>query len=148
MKFSSLSTALGVLALMSFALHAPAAHADSKFRVSVGNGHHYSPVHHNSHRSHRNYHNRHHSGLTLSYGSDNYRLSLSTPSRIYNDYSNRTRGYSSHSYRSNNYTRACHKVSKTGYWRGEHARIGGTMCYDRYGNGYVVEGSRYLIGYY
>ncbi len=43
---------------------------------------------------------------------------------------------------------ACHPVSKDGYSRGRHARIGGTMCYDHYGQGYVVRGSRYVIHYY
>lgn len=43
---------------------------------------------------------------------------------------------------------ACHNVSKDGYAHGRNARIGGTMCYDRYGQGYVVPGSRYVIHYY
>ncbi len=45
-------------------------------------------------------------------------------------------------------SRACQPVSKTGYWHGRKAKIGGTMCYDAYGNGYIVNGSRYLIHYY
>lgn len=46
------------------------------------------------------------------------------------------------------YRKACHPVYKYGYHRGYRAKIGGTMCYDRYGNGYVVRGSRYVIDYY
>ena len=47
------------------------------------------------------------------------------------------------------YGRTCHTVSKTGYdGYGRKAKIGGTMCYDSYGNSYVVKGSRYVIHYY
>ncbi len=41
----------------------------------------------------------------------------------------------------------CHPVNKVGHWNGRHAKIGGTMCYNSYGTGYVVSGSRYLIHY-
>ncbi|MFQ5533200.1 MAG: hypothetical protein ACE5EM_00050 [Sphingomonadales bacterium] len=44
---------------------------------------------------------------------------------------------------------ACHPVSKPGYdHHGRRIRIGGTMCYDRHGEPYVVQGSRYIIGRY
>lgn len=46
------------------------------------------------------------------------------------------------------YGKACHPVSKSDYWHGRYAKIGGTMCYDHYGYGYVVPGSRYVIHYY
>ncbi len=47
------------------------------------------------------------------------------------------------------YGRACHAVSKVGYdGYGRKAKIGGTMCYDTYGNSYIVVGSRYVIHYY
>ena len=40
----------------------------------------------------------------------------------------------------------CHAVSKWGYDNyGQKAKISGTMCYDVYGQGYVVPGSRYII---
>ncbi|MCA1780229.1 MAG: hypothetical protein LC637_12865 [Xanthomonadaceae bacterium] len=42
----------------------------------------------------------------------------------------------------------CHKVYKRGYYHGREARIGGTQCYDKYGNPYVVAGSRYVAEYY
>ncbi len=42
----------------------------------------------------------------------------------------------------------CRKVEKDGYWQGKSALIGGTMCYDSYGQSYVVSGSRYLVRYY
>jgi len=44
--------------------------------------------------------------------------------------------------------RGCHPVWKRGHWRGYPAKVGGTMCYDAYGQGFVVRGSRYLIHYY
>ena len=50
------------------------------------------------------------------------------------------KGYTRHSY-------GCHPVSKVKWHHGRKARFGGTMCYDAYGNGYVVPGSRYFIGY-
>lgn len=42
----------------------------------------------------------------------------------------------------------CHKVYKHGYYHGRKARIGGTQCYDSYGNPYIVRGSRYVVEYY
>ena len=74
------------------------------------------------HRGHRGYHGRGHRGY--------YEGS-------------RRGGYGRYEQRSD-----CHAVSKVGYWHGHKALIGGTMCYDRYGNSYVVDGSRYLIRYY
>ena len=44
--------------------------------------------------------------------------------------------------------RECHGVVKNGYFNGRYAKIGGTRCYDHYGRGYIVEGSRYVIHYY
>lgn len=41
----------------------------------------------------------------------------------------------------------CHPVTKTAYHHGRLAKIGGTMCYDAYGNPYVVSGSRYVMHY-
>lgn len=51
-----------------------------------------------------------------------------------------------HQYR--RHASGCHTVSKTEYHHGRLARIGGTMCYDSYGNPYVVSGSRYVMHYY
>jgi len=51
-----------------------------------------------------------------------------------------------HSYRANGNS-ACHPVSKFGSWHGRPAKVGGTMCYNGHGRGYVVSGSRYLIHY-
>lgn len=41
----------------------------------------------------------------------------------------------------------CHEVTKVGHRHGQKALIGGVMCYDGYGRGYVVKGSRYVIRY-
>lgn len=46
------------------------------------------------------------------------------------------------------YARKCHGVVTDGYFNGRYAKVGGTMCYDRAGNGYIVDGSRYLVHYY
>ena len=61
------------------------------------------------------------------------------------------RGYAArHSYGSHSgHGRHCkpvHKFVPDGYGGG--TKIGGTMCYDHYGNGYVVPGSRYIIADY
>ena len=42
----------------------------------------------------------------------------------------------------------CHPTSKSGYHDGYEGRVGGTMCYDDYGDAYIVPGSRYLIERY
>ncbi len=41
----------------------------------------------------------------------------------------------------------CRPTTGTGYVNGRLAQFGGTMCYDAYGNGYILNGSRYFIGY-
>lgn len=47
------------------------------------------------------------------------------------------------------YLRHCRKVVKTGYDRfGRRAKIGGTMCFDRFGNSYILSHSRHVIHYY
>ncbi|MGA0395172.1 MAG: hypothetical protein ACO3MW_14055 [Rhodospirillales bacterium] len=51
-----------------------------------------------------------------------------------------------HAY-NDNHDGSCYPVKKKGYWRGHRAKIGGTACVDRYGNTYIVKGSRYLIRY-
>jgi hypothetical protein len=45
--------------------------------------------------------------------------------------------------------RACHPVIGQGFDRfGRRAKFGGTMCYDGYGNGYIVAGSQHVIHYF
>ena len=47
------------------------------------------------------------------------------------------------------YLRHCRKVVKTGYDRfGRRAKIGRTMCFDRFGNSYILSHSRHVIHYY
>lgn len=56
--------------------------------------------------------------------------------------------HSSHTYGRDysNYRKPCHQVSKIYHDEyGDPHRIAGTMCYDRYGAGYVVDGSRYHL---
>ncbi|MGH6620466.1 MAG: hypothetical protein ACREF6_13060 [Alphaproteobacteria bacterium] len=45
--------------------------------------------------------------------------------------------------------RPCHPVVGHGQDQfGRRAKFGGTMCYDRFGNGYVVAGSQHVIHYF
>ncbi len=43
--------------------------------------------------------------------------------------------------------RNCSPIQGNGTYHGRPARFGGTHCYDRYGNGYVVPGSAQFIYY-
>jgi len=42
----------------------------------------------------------------------------------------------------------CHRVYKRSHHDGRPARIGGTQCYDRHGQPYIVSGSRFVDRYY
>ena len=43
----------------------------------------------------------------------------------------------------------CHPVSRFGHDRyGRRAKLGATKCYDKFGHGYIVRGSRHVIHYY
>ncbi len=43
----------------------------------------------------------------------------------------------------------CREVTKFGHDRfGRRAKIGGTLCFDRYGNSYILSHSRHVIHYY
>ncbi len=47
------------------------------------------------------------------------------------------------------YSAGCRAVSKIDHDRfGRWAKFGGTMCYDRYGNPYILSHSRHVIHYY
>ena len=56
-------------------------------------------------------------------------------------------GYHQQAYQTRGGNSGCHPVNKYGHWNGRSARVGGTMCYNSHGAGYVVSGSRYLIHY-
>jgi hypothetical protein len=43
--------------------------------------------------------------------------------------------------------RGCRPTTGTGYLNGRPAEFGGTMCYDAYGNAYILRGSEHFIGY-
>ncbi len=43
--------------------------------------------------------------------------------------------------------RNCQPTTGTGYYNGRLATFGGTWCEDAYGNGAVIQGSEYFIGY-
>lgn len=61
-------------------------------------------------------------------------------------------GYRRNDYRRNTFAfvirKPCHATYKYGYAHGRRAKIGGTMCYDGYGNAFIVAGSRFVIAYY
>lgn len=96
---------------------------------------------HNSHRRHYSKHNRHNSHVSHRHHySKHKRHSYKYNSYRRNYYNGgRNRHYS-------NYRQPCHQVSKIKYDRyGVPHKIGGTQCYDRRGEGYIVSGSRYHI---
>lgn len=41
----------------------------------------------------------------------------------------------------------CRPTTGTGYLNGRPAEFGGTMCYDAYGNAYILSGSERFLGY-
>ncbi len=94
------------------------------------NRHHKKKRHgHKKHHNHGSHHHKHNNGgFFLSFGPHG-------PEFYNNRYDNQ-------------YARNCQDVVTDGYFRGRYAKLGGTMCYDRAGNGYMVDGSRYLIHYY
>lgn len=102
--------------------------------------------------SHHGHHGSHH-GSSYSYGYGYRPGSYGHKSRY--GYGGHRR--SSYSYgraygggnvgRSGYYSGGCKSVYKIDYWNGHKARIGGTECFDHYGNPYIVPGSRYIVEY-
>ena len=89
----------------------------------------YGQSHHGSHDYRQGYGHR--------YGHSSYRRG--------HDYGYGSgRSYASHDTASQD----CHATSKIGYLDGVKGKIGGTMCYDSYGDAFVVPGSRYVIDRY
>ena len=96
-------------------------------------------------------HGRRH-GFRLGHGGTKFFLSLAIPfAHFAFGHHGHRHYYGGHgayggSYR---YLRHCRKVVKTGYDRfGRRAKIGGTMCFDRFGNSYILSHSRHVIHYY
>ena len=157
MKIASLLLGACLVAGTMASLSAPAAardrhHGGSHVSVTIGwsNGYGFSSRHHGRYeRHHRPYFapRRHYRGH----------------GRHYRDRRHHAPRYYGHSRRHYSYTdgyragpryrshvpsaAACHPVFRFGIWHGRPAKAGGTMCYNAYGNGYVVSGSRYLIHY-
>ena len=100
---------------------------------------HYKKKHKKKRYKHSHGHYKHHH--KRDYG--NYRDSDHYPWRY--DKRGYKRHVKVHRYHGGGYD--CHPVKKKGYFHGRPAKIGGTMCYDRYGNGYIAKGSRYVIKY-
>lgn len=100
---------------------------------SAGYGHHSYGGHYNygRHSYSKNYFNYGHHN---SYGHQEYSYPRYR-SNQYNSYKN-----------SSSYNKPCHDVFKTTVDEyGQYQKIGGTMCYNSHGQGYVVSGSRYLV---
>lgn len=84
---------------------------------------------------HHNQHN-HHGNYSPGYSQNSYIQGYNSSGYYAN--------YPAHSY--SHQARPCHQVSKYIYDEyGNAHKIAGTMCYNNYGEGYVVEGSRYEI---
>ncbi len=103
-------------------------------QVSHKKKHHHKKKRHHK-RKHHNKHKKHHrSGVFFSFGN------------VFGAHDYNRRNYYNGGYQAG--PRDCHGVVKDGYFHGRYAKIGGTLCYDHRGSGYIVEGTRYLIQYY
>ena len=94
----------------------------------------YRGDYHRGHHAHRKHHAKRHYG-----GRYHHRKGYAVGKHRHR-HGYRGKGRAKHAY-------GCHPVSKVRWYRGRKARFGGTLCYDPYGHGYIVPGSRYLIGY-
>lgn len=101
-------------------------------------GGHHKYKHHGHHNFKHYGHHRHHSHRRHGHGHWNSGFSV----RIWDPYPPPViRHYS--------VARPCHPVVGHGQDQfGRRAKFGGTMCYDRFGNGYVVAGSQHVIHYF
>lgn len=78
-----------------------------------------------------------------------YRGSGHHDSTRHHDSGRHERGHGATSrYSDDHHGEDCRRVHKRGHFDGREARIGGTMCYDRHGEPYIVDGSRYVVEYY
>jgi len=125
--FAIASIALGVAAIASPAVAGGYSKGHGDYKRYGKPGHGYS--HNHGYRHNRNYWRRH--------GHHGVRVYAWKPLRHRPAYAHRR------------IVTACHPV--VGHGRdhfGRRAKFGGTMCYDRFGAGYVVAGSRHVIRYY
>ncbi len=97
---------------------------------------------------------RHRFGHGRRHGRTRFFLSLAVPFAYFvlgpHGYHRYYRGHGYGAYGgSYRYLRHCRKVVKFGHDRfGRRAKIGGTLCFDRYGNSYILSHSRHVIHYY
>ena len=123
--FKKITLTVGCLLLLSV-MSLPASAGSFSLGYSSGG-------HSNHHYSSRNHHSYDHHN---SYGYQQHNYSYYQQKRH-----SRTSYYGHLSYK-----KPCHQVYKTSVDHyGEYNKVGGTMCYDRYGQGYIVSGSRYHI---
>ena len=141
--------ALGALGVMGFS--SPAAASDVRVNLNLGwnGGYGYPRAHHKRYYGHHRPYVRRHYGGHHSYRRPHHRSHnqgyYRKPHRSYYNHSDGRRGHRNYSSYG---AQPCHPVNKEGRWHGRPAKIGGTMCYNRYGKGYIASGSRYLIHYY
>ena len=139
MKHNHLSVSLiGLLTILGGFLAQP---ATAGISISISSGHHYGTHHkHTAYRSH-SYKRDHY--YQRSYSRKHY--GHSDPYRTSKHY----RYQQQHGYKRHLGKYDCHTVTKWAYDNyGRKLKIGGTMCYDHYGQAYVAPGSRYVIHQY
>ena len=133
------SLLMTTLLLTASAFSAPAL-AGGGVSITFGSGHY-------SHHTGRHFHHR------RTYSSDAYhrnRRGSSAGRRHHQvhrkNYAPRTGFFAGHQQYHHGASQGCHPVHKwvTDHY-GKQTQIGGTKCYDAYGNGHVVPGSRYVI---
>ena len=94
----------------------------------------------------KHHYNRHHPSAHYNYNYG-YGHQNAYNYQQYNHPYYQQRNHNNNTYSRNRaYTKPCHQVSKTvidDY--GDYHKVGGTMCYDKYGQPYIVSGSRFRI---
>jgi len=93
-------------------------------------------------KKHYRHRNDHYQPSRYSHRNNYYQQPRYSKRHHYSSYNNDK--YSNRHYRQNH--QACHPVSKLKTNRyGRTTNIGGTMCYNKYGQGYIVKGSRHAL---
>ncbi len=147
---------------LSLSYNTPAKHHYKQKQHAFGHNN-YKAKHY--YQNNYRYAKKHYKNKHSYFAKKHYKKHASPHYQNYNKPNNYRQGYSHHYYQpkkrlhtqhqrksayNNNhyrqYQKSCHPVSKTVTDRhGRYQDIGGTMCYDRAGRGYVVSGSRYHI---
>ena len=128
-----IATAALAVGIGAIGLPAAAEAGDDHRRHGGHHGHH--KYKHHGHHKHHSYH-RHHGHRHHGHWRSGFSVRIWDP-------------YPPPVIRHYSVVRPCHPVVGHGQDRfGRPAKFGGTMCYDRFGNGYVVAGSQHIIHYF